>query len=155
MANDKQRELTGRDVLIICLLSFGVIIGVNVIMAVQAVRTFPGVEVQNSYVASQSFESDRKAQQALGWGLKTSYSDGRLQLVFSDGTGTKVMPEGLTVLLGRTTEAADDQTLTLRPEDGKLVADIALEPGKWMLRVEGKSANGTSFRQRIDLFVGG
>jgi nitrogen fixation protein FixH len=155
MANDKQRELTGRDVLIICLLSFGVIIGVNVIMAVQAVRTFPGVEVQNSYVASQSFESDRKAQQALGWGLKTSYSNGRLQLVFSDGTGTKVMPEGLTVLLGRTTEAADDQTLTLRPEDGKLVADIALEPGKWMLRVEGKSANGTSFRQRIDLFVGG
>ena len=39
------RELTGRKVLLIFVIAFGVIIGVNVFMAVNAVRTFPGLEV--------------------------------------------------------------------------------------------------------------
>ena len=46
---------------------FVVIIGVNVVMAYQAIHTFPGLEVDNSYVASQTFDAERKAQEALGW----------------------------------------------------------------------------------------
>ena len=50
------RPLTGKHVLAITLVAFGVIIGVNVLMAVKAVGTFPGLEVANSYVASQDFD---------------------------------------------------------------------------------------------------
>ena len=60
-------QLTGRHVLAIAVASFGVIIGVNVLLAVNAVSTFPGLEVENSYVASQTFDVERKAQEALGW----------------------------------------------------------------------------------------
>ena len=47
--------------------AFGVIIGVNLVLALSAVRTFPGLEVKNSYVASQTFDERRAAQEALGW----------------------------------------------------------------------------------------
>ena len=55
------RELTGRHVLAITLAAFGVIIAVNMVMAVKAVSTFPGLETPNSYVASQEFDRDRQA----------------------------------------------------------------------------------------------
>ena len=56
------RELTGRHVLAITLAAFGVVIGVNLLLAVKAVGTFPGVEVSNSYVASQVFDRERSTQ---------------------------------------------------------------------------------------------
>ena len=64
-----EREITGRHVLLGMVGAFGVIITVNVVMAWQAVSTFPGLEVKNSYVASQTFDAERKAQLALGWVL--------------------------------------------------------------------------------------
>jgi nitrogen fixation protein FixH len=48
-------------------LAFGLIIAVNLTLAFNAIRTFPGLEVKNSYVASQSFDRDRQAQTALDW----------------------------------------------------------------------------------------
>ena len=53
------KELTGRHVLIITLAAFGVIIAVNLVMAFLAVGSFPGLEVKNSYVASQDFDRER------------------------------------------------------------------------------------------------
>ena len=38
---------------------FVVIIAVNLVMAFSAIRTFPGLEVKNSYVASQEFDRER------------------------------------------------------------------------------------------------
>ncbi len=46
--------------------AFAVIIAVNLVLAFKAVRTFPGLEVENSYVASQTFDAERTAQEALG-----------------------------------------------------------------------------------------
>ena len=56
-----EKQLTGRKVLLIMCSAFAVIIGVNLTLAFQAVATFPGLEVKNSYVASQSFDDDRAA----------------------------------------------------------------------------------------------
>jgi hypothetical protein len=44
-----------------------VIISVNLLLAFKAVSTFPGLEVKNSYVASQGFNDRKAAQEALGW----------------------------------------------------------------------------------------
>ena len=78
------RELTGKHVLAITVGFFGVIIAVNMVLAVQAVRTFPGLEVKNGYVASQTFDADRRAQEALGWTLVQTYEAGKLRLVMTD-----------------------------------------------------------------------
>ena len=57
---------------------FVVIIAVNVVMACQAVHTFPGLEVENSYVASQTFDAERQAQEALGWTARAAIEEGEL-----------------------------------------------------------------------------
>ncbi|HEX9857545.1 MAG TPA: FixH family protein [Paracoccaceae bacterium] len=150
-------ELTGRKVFAITVAAFTVIIGVNVVMAFKAVSTFPGLEVKNSYVASQTFDADRDAQLALGWALKTEYDPmaQALYLSFTDAAGLPAPVRDLTVLIGRTTAAQNDQRPVFTRELGVFAAPLALEPGKWMLQVEASSPEGTSFRQRIDLFVKG
>ncbi|MDB5658142.1 MAG: nitrogen fixation protein FixH [Cypionkella sp.] len=155
MAQVDARELTGRHVLAITVCAFSVIIGVNITLAYQAVSTFPGLEVSNSYVASQTFDADRKAQQRLGWTLATSYDAGHLLLTFRDAQGLAAHVQGLDVLVGRTTEARDDTQPVFVQDGGVFVAPLALHPGKWMLRVQATAPDGTAFRQRIDLFVKG
>ena len=77
------RELTGRHVLGITVTAFAVIIGVNLVLAYKAVSTFPGLEVANGYIASQTFDAERKAQVALGWTAVPEYRDGRLTLALT------------------------------------------------------------------------
>ena len=70
------KPLTGRKVFLMFAAAFSVIIGVNLILAYKAVTTFPGLEVKNSYVASQSFDAERAAQLALGWDIGAEVTDG-------------------------------------------------------------------------------
>jgi nitrogen fixation protein FixH len=147
------KPLTGRKVLAITVSAFAVIIGVNLTLAYQAVSTFPGLEVENSYAASQVFDLERKAQEALGWALVQDYTDGAVNLKFTDTMGNLVRPATLTALVGRTTEASDDQTLEFAPTADGFQAIVDLDRGKWMLMVRATAADGTAFRQRIDLFV--
>lgn len=149
------KELTGHHVLAITVSFFAVIIAVNGLLAYKAVSTFPGLEVANSYVASQDFDAERKAQHALGWTLKHQYDAGALKLTFTDQAGLPVQLATLDVLVGRTTAAADDSHPDFTRVNGTYTASIALNPGKWMLHVEARAEDGTLFRQRIDLFVKG
>ena len=149
------RELTGRHVATITVGAFAVIIGVNLTLAYQAVGTFPGLEVANSYVASQQFDTAKAAQIGLGWTLKLDYADGALHLAFTDRAGLPMAPETLDVLVGRPTEAQDDSHPVFIAQGADYVAQIALNPGKWMLHIEARAADGTLFRQRIDLIVKG
>lgn len=146
-------ELKGRHVLAITVGAFSIIIGVNVVMAVQAVRTFPGLEVANGYVASQSFDAERKAQEALGWTVTPAYRDGRLTVAVTDAEGLPVAVRSLDVLVGRTTEAKDDVVPEFLRVAGVWQADVPLGRGKWMLKVEAEAPDGTKFRQRLELFV--
>lgn len=144
------KEIKGIHVAAMFVGGFAVIIAVNLLLAVQAVRTFPGLEVKNSYVASQTFETDRAAQEALGWTLSAKVEGETLRLVFEGETG----PETVTARLGRATHTADDRQLTFTWEEGGFVAAVpGLATGGWYLWVEAKAADGTAFRQRLDLRV--
>lgn len=149
------KPLTGRKVLIITVSAFAVIISVNLTMAYLAVGTFPGLEVKNSYVASQTFDEKRQAQQKLGWMIDHGYENGELKLSFKGANGASVTPQDFKVLIGRTTEARDD----IRPEftgyAGTYAADVNLQRGKWMMLVEATSADGTPFLQRLEIYVRG
>lgn len=151
------REITGRHVLFVTVSAFALIIGVNVLMAWKAISTFPGLEVKNSYVASQTFDADRAAQEALGWVLTPEYDAAtqELRLAFTDKGGQPVLLRDLDVLVGRPTEVAEDQRPGFARDAGVYVAKAALTEGKWMLQVEAHAEDGTLFRQRIDLFVKG
>lgn len=149
------KPLTGRKVLAITVSAFAVIIGVNVLMAFKAVSTFPGLEVPNSYVASQTFDADRKAQAALGWTLTERYQDGMLRLAFRDAEGLPVRVERLSAVVGRTTASAEDIRPEFAWENGDYIAPMVLQPGKWMILLEAFATDGTKFRQRLDLLVKG
>ena len=149
------RELTGAKVFAITASAFGLIIAVNIFMAYKAVSTFPGLEVANSYVASQVFDTERAAQKALGWTLEHGYANGRLTLAFRDSSGAPVAVKALTAVVGRTTQAAQDVTPAFGYVNGIFSAPVALAPGKWMILLEATAADGTRFHQRLDLFVKG
>jgi nitrogen fixation protein FixH len=148
-------ELTGRHVFAITAGAFAVIIGVNLVLAVKAVTTFPGLEVKNSYIAGQGFDARKAAQEALGWTLVPVYEGGQVVLVFTDRDGLSVKVQDLQVLIGRTTEASQDQWPIFRPELDTYTADVVLAQGKWMVKVTARAADGTLFEQRSELFVRG
>ncbi|MCX7286869.1 MAG: FixH family protein [Rhodobacterales bacterium] len=148
-------ELTGKHVLAITVGAFAVIIGVNLLLAFKAVSTFPGLEVENSYVASQGFNERKAAQEALGWTLDPVYRNGRLSLGFLDRTGLAVEVQELSVLVGRPTEETDDVWPTFTLVGGVYTADVALNRGKWIIKVTAKSADGVLFERRSEVFVQG
>lgn len=152
---DTGKPLTGRKVLFITVAAFTVIIGVNITMAVLAVGTFPGLEIDNSYVASQEFDTRRAAQKELGWVVETAYAEGQLTLAFKGPEGRPATPGDFSVLIGRTTEARDDMRPEFTGYNGTYTAPIHLERGKWMMLLEATAEDGTPFRQRLDLYVRG
>ncbi|MCK0167717.1 FixH family protein [Jannaschia sp. S6380] len=151
-ARRADRPLTGRHVLALFCGGFAVIIGVNVALAVNAVRTFPGIETESSYVASQRFDAERAAQDALGWTVDAAVADGRLRLAVTDAAGP-VMPEIVSATLGRATTVAQDTTPRLEWTGGAFAAPVDVAPGNWNLRIEMLAADGTTFRRRIPLVV--
>ena len=148
-------ELTGRHVLAITVSAFTVIIGVNLVLAYKAVSTFPGLEVDNSYVASQGFNARKAAQEALGWHLAPSYTAGRVDLAFTARNGLPVAVTELEVLIGRTTSTMDDARPVFVAMGDVYTTELPLARGKWMVKVTARSLGGTLFEQRSELFVQG
>ncbi len=148
------RELTGKHVLAITLTAFGVIIAVNFYMAFNAISTFPGLEVKNSYVASQSFDRDRAAQEALHWKVTPDYKDGILTIAITDAAGQPVEVHDLAVTIGRPTHVREDQTPHFTYHRGVYSTPLTLAPGNWNIHLSARAENGTLFRQRLDHYQG-
>ncbi|HEY9038243.1 MAG TPA: FixH family protein [Roseovarius sp.] len=146
-----QREITGRHVLIGFVAAFGVIIGVNLFLAYSAVSTFPGLEVANSYVASQEFDTRRHAQEALGWTVDASHQGGVLTLAITGANGTPVEVAQLDAVLGRATHVRDDMTPDFTFNGTAYLAPVDLAPGNWNIRMEAIAPDGTEFQQRVVL----
>lgn len=147
-ANKMAREINGWHVLAMFVTGFGIIIAVNLTLAFNAVKTFPGLEVKNSYVASQNFDADRAAQLALDWDVAAKVEKGALWLTI-DRNGVPVEVEITKATFGRATSVRDDQTPQFTWTGNAYVAPIDLSPGNWNLRLEALAADGTPFRQRI------
>lgn len=142
-------ELKGRHVGAMFVGGFGIIIAVNITLATNAVRTFPGLETANSYVASQSFDARRTAQEALGWRVEASYAEGTLHVAILDQTGAPAPIEDTAAHIGRPTEARDDLDLDLT--QGAIPLDLA--PGIWRLDLSGSAPDGTLFEKAVEVRV--
>lgn len=147
------REITGKHVLIGTVSAFAVIIAVNLTMAAQAIGTFPGLEVKNSYVASQKFEARRDAQDALGWQTDATVGGGLLTVYIRDAEGQPVRPEHISAVLGRPTVARDDRNAELVWNGEAFETSAELSRGAWILNLDALSEDGVKFRKRISLWV--
>lgn len=147
------KELKGRHVAIIFVGAFSVIIAVNLTLAFNAVSTFPGLEVKNSYVASQSFDKDRAAQQSLGWSVLAEAREGQVLLSVTDADGAPVEVASLDATLGRATHVRDDAKPDFRFDGKRYVADADLGPGNWNIRMKAEAEDGTVFQQRVILHI--
>ena len=134
------RRFTGRHMLTIMLAFFGVVVAVNMLMATLAARTFGGTVVDNSYVASQRFNSwlaEGRAQERLGWTARLSLDGARR-------VGVAVR-EGESALAGAELHAvarhplgqAPDIALDFRTDGpGAYMSRTALPAGRWTVQLE-------------------
>lgn len=150
----RKRGLTGRGVLMITLGFFGTIIVVNLFMAYSALSTFPGLEVRNSYIASQGFDARRDAQIRLGWEVSHSYESGRLSLAVTDAQGDAARDvAALTAVVGRPTHGREDTVVTFPERHSSHAVSLDLAPGMWIIKLQGQATDGTGFEQRLSFNV--
>lgn len=135
----RRGEFTGRHMLLTIVAFFGVVIAVNITMAVISSVSWTGLVVQNSYVASQEFETRRLAhlaQQQAGWRASLGYAGGTALLEVRGADGSPI-ELGVPVLqINRPVGGHDDQAVTLvRRADGVYAGPVVLGPGVWEARV--------------------
>ena len=139
------REWKGWMVLVFMLAFFGVVIGVNVVLAHFAISTFGGVDVDSSYRAGQMFERDvamAETQNERHWrvdGKIRQAADGTKALDFAarDGNGTPLT--GLTAMaeFTRPTDRRLDRSVSIHEDEpGRFHGEVALPPGQWDLIIE-------------------
>lgn len=145
------RQITGRHVLVGFVAAFSLIISVNLVLAWNAVQTFPGLEVKNSYVASQQFDARKSAQEALGWNVQAEHADGMLRLTITDRSGAPVAVQSLEATVGRATHVLDDQSPDFAFDGTSYLARADLGDGNWNIRMVALSQDGTEFAQRVVL----
>lgn len=152
MKESGTKPLTGRKVLCIALCAFGTIIAANMTLAIAAVGSFPGIEVKNGYVASQSFEAERQAQARLGWSASARHADGRLRIEVTDAAGAPVFLDTLTARVGRPTGRAVDMTAQLTRVAKAFDLPVDLDAGLWRIDLFATSGEDR-FRQHLTIRV--
>ena len=151
------RQFTGWHMLALVGGFFGIVISVNVTMAVLASGTWTGLVVKNSYVASQEYNTvlrDARAQAALGWTSKLSYEDGRLRFLLLTQDGTALAGAGVDARLSRPVGTNQDDAVDFSESaPGKYERPIKLGAGVWNVEVVAKLRAGTAYRQIFRLHV--
>ncbi len=150
-----ERKFTGKHALAVFVGAFGVIIAVNLFLAYSAVKTFPGLEVKNSYVASQEFNERLKVQQALGWTVRAETKGGLLILHITDESGAPVQVSELNAVVGRATHVREDFAPDFIFDGTAYATPATLGKGNWNIRLVARDSDGAEFSQRVPLYVKG
>jgi nitrogen fixation protein FixH len=127
------RRLTGRKMTGIFCAFFGVVFAVNMLMATIATRTFGGVVVENSYVASQKYNdwlAQSRRQDQLGWKVVPGVAADRRVTVRLSVVGA-VVGGVASHPLGR----LPDVPLQFHRSGRGFVSDRALPAGRWHVQL--------------------
>lgn len=149
-------ELTGRHVAAIMIGFFAVIIVVNFTMATFANKTWTGLVVSNSYVASQKFNGEleeAKAQRAKGWQSDIAYEDGVLTFNLRGAERELIQIDNAQLAIGRPAFEQQDRTVNLvEGESGSHVAKLDLGQGMWQGQLTAE-VEGQGYRRDFRLYV--
>ncbi|MFO0992698.1 MAG: FixH family protein [Hyphomicrobiales bacterium] len=150
------RTFEGKHLLAIMIAFFGVIIAVNITLAVLANTSWTGLAVENGYVASQHFNAElaeARRQKEYGWKPDFGYRDQRLELVLHNSSGRPLSGFVVEAELERPSSDREDHRITLaETSPGTYVAEGRLNSGQWDADVTIKDASGRVMR-RIYRFV--
>ncbi|EGD59117.1 integral membrane protein linked to a cation pump-like protein [Novosphingobium nitrogenifigens DSM 19370] len=131
-------RFTGWHMLTILVVFFGIVIAVNVVMARFAISTFGGEVVENSYVASQHFNSwldEAKAERDLGWNAGIHQNGKQLEVSVIDSHGKPLGGAKVTAHVMHPLGLEADRDLTFTEQrPGTYVAP--LNPGRWQVHVD-------------------
>lgn len=147
---------TGLHMLVAVLLFFGVVVGVNIVLAVAATGTFPGLVVENSYVASQHYNqllAEARARAGAAWRLELDAQDGVLAVRLVDRHGTLRRRLAVTALAGRPSSTREDRLIEFAADVDGFRATEALPPGQWEVDVEARQAGTLVFRELRRVYV--
>ncbi len=146
-----QGQFTGRHMLFSMLAFFGVIIAVNLVMAVFANTSWTGLVVKNSYVASQKFNgriAAKEAQESRGWRAEIGLDDKRLRYRLTDSGGNRLTPDEVSMRISRPTHENADRVLPTRSlEDGSFLSTVLPAPGIWNVEATATWADDTLDRR--------
>ena len=147
------RPLTGRKVLLIAVASFAVVIAANLAMMFATTGTFPGLVVENSYVASQKWAAKTEAQRALGWHAAAEYADGTLVVTMTGNDGAAVRGLSVTAVIGRPASTREDRRFELAEGAAGYSVPLNLAPGVWRVAIAGSDGEGRSYEAEAKLYV--
>jgi nitrogen fixation protein FixH len=156
---DTAKPLTGRHMLVMFVAFFGVIFAVNMLMATVAIRSWTGLVVENSYVASQTFNADAeslKNAEALSISHALHYEKGKLHLSLLGADSKAIAADNVQIAIGRPVDEQEDQKLiAVRTADGQFEVATKLGVGVWSGELSAKLAGDTLWRQPFRLIVSG
>jgi nitrogen fixation protein FixH len=139
------RPITGRFVLITFIAFFGVIAAVNAVMMTLAIRTMPGLDVKNGYVASQAMNREIDAmrlQTGRGWKaditVQLKNRQAPVSISLTEPDGSPVTGLAMTARLAHPAlTRADHSAALIERRPGVYSADLSdVHAGAWTLVVE-------------------
>jgi nitrogen fixation protein FixH len=149
------KPLTGRKVLLMLLGFFGVVFGVNFLMATLAIDTLPGTEVDSAYSASLAYESEIAAardQNARNWKVDAHIQrdpggGATLQVEARDNSGKPMSGLKFQGRFERPTDRRADQPVALAETGIGIYRGTAplIAAGQWDLVLEGVAAGQRMF----------
>ncbi|WP_066590485.1 FixH family protein [Sphingomonas pruni] len=133
-------RFTGWHMLAIMIGFFGVVIGVNAVMATDAIRTFGGLVVENSYVATTHYNrwlAEGRQQEREGWqATPTADGTGAVSLRLSRA-GQAIDGASVSIVANHPVGLVAQRSLRLRPVGGGVYrSDGRLPRGRWLVRIE-------------------
>lgn len=139
MTRTPSGEFTGRHLLAIMLAFFGVIIAVNVTMAVFANSSWTGLVVKNSYVASQQFNekaAEERAQAALGYVPALRIEGAAISYALADRAGRAVPIASASATFHRPVTTREDTHVAFEIDrDGTARGSEDLTDGVWIMEL--------------------
>jgi nitrogen fixation protein FixH len=154
----REARIEGKHVLVGMVAFFGVVIAVNVTLAVLASTSWTGLSVENGYVASQRFNAElaeARRQAEFGWKVDFGYRKERLELALADASGQPLTGFAVRVELERPSTDKEDRHVALaeyRP--GVYAATGSLKAGQWDADVTIRDGAGRSMRRIFRFVVG-
>lgn len=143
-----------------------VVIAVNVVLAVFAIDTFPGLEDTDYYHKGLKYNSNLEAAQVQaerGWRMDLAFVPeagapeerrGRLQASFTDRDGNPLNRLAVEALLTRPTREGYDFGVPLSPDGGGVYSAVIAFPlpGQWAARILA-GENGQHFQESHRLLI--
>lgn len=155
----KQRQFTGWHMIAVMALFFGTIISVNTVMAWNASRSWSGLVVANSYVASQQFNgkvAETRAFEASGITGRLTAEPGAVRYVVTlNGEPAKHI-DRVVATFKRPVEEHEDLRIDLdRQGAGAFLAAEKLKPGQWIADLTAISGDAVVHRQAVRFIAPG